>query len=129
MSRTDWSWLGPMAGVFVFIILMMLVAFRRAYKIRDRQIDLSDEHERLMIYAQARLAAQQAQSRASKAETPEEQAELLRMAIDHWRRAIRNRRPEDQEAYQDITAQLAMVEEDLAAIAPDEHADAAQEES
>jgi len=116
MRDFDTQWLGPLAAVFLFILLMMFVTFRRAMRLRSRQIDLSDEYDRLRIYAESRLAAQKEQALAAKAETDEQRAAHLRQAIDHWRRANRNRKPTDEDAYQDIIAQIAMLEEDLAAM-------------
>lgn len=116
MNHSEFNWLGAMAGVFLFIILMMFTTVRRAMRLRSRQIDLSDEYQRLTIYAESRLAAQKEQVLAARAETDEAKALHLRQAIDHWRRANRNRKPDDHEAYQDIIAQIAMLEEDLAAM-------------
>ncbi len=118
MIPPDLSWVLPLVFVFLFIVVMIVVTFRRAFHIRNRTIALSDRHDRLLLYAQSRIGAQKEQAAAARAETDAAKAAHLRQAIEFWRQANRHRDPDDRDAYEDIIAQIAMLEEDLAALAP-----------
>jgi hypothetical protein len=105
--------LAGMAVVLLVTFLMVVGGIRRVVAIRRQMVGLSEEHERLFVHAQTRMAAQKKQALAEQA-SGDERREHLAEALVLWRQAMQTRDPKDAYSAEFIDNQIAMIEQDLA---------------
>lgn len=119
MSPDEWASVKSalLVMLFALVVSMALVVqgLRRVFGIRRKALALSEEHERVALHAQYRLAGQRYQAMAAAAEG-EERIAHLRQAIEMWRLANQNRDPGDEDTYEHIKRIIALIEEELTAL-------------
>ncbi len=90
-------------------VVMLWYGFKRLGQIRRRSVELTGEHERLLLHSQTRLAAQRQQALAEQS-SGAERVEHLQRAHELWREALRSRRPDDAETEQHLRETIELVE-------------------
>lgn len=108
----------PLGICFLTLGLGIFLLLRRACRIKSRLTALDIEHDRLLLHAQARLAAQKEQL-AAEAAAGEARLAHLRQAIRLYREANRLRPPTDEATYRFLCAQIALLEDHLRAAGAD----------